>query len=114
MKNKGFTLIEFIVVLAMVGILSAILVPNIFSRQEADENQLNNQRLMVDKALTLCFALEGRYPPTEWTDTSESPPVIRNWRDYLIRRNYLTSLNEDIYVYSHYDQNTGRYDINLR
>ncbi len=113
MKNKGFTLIEFIVVLAIVGILSAVLVPNIFSRQQADENELNNQIRIVNKALTLCYALEGRYPPEKYGGNDNY------WIDYLINKNYLifdkdTYIVDDKNVYKHkYDEVTGVFSLEV-
>ncbi len=114
MNNKGFTLIEFVVIVAIIGILSAVIAPNIFSKQQADENELKNQRLIVDKALTLCFSLEGSFPPSSytWTDTTETPPVIKtgDWIDYLIMRNYLpASIDINKSNYRNYNQATGTY-----
>lgn len=58
-SNKGFTLIELIVVLAVLAIIMAIAVPRFLGvQQEAKEKADNNSVELIKKAAELYFAAE--------------------------------------------------------
>ena len=53
MKTKGFTLIEFCIVVAIIGILAAILIPTISTKNEREAKEENVKELSSGKvALT--------------------------------------------------------------
>ncbi len=87
--TRGFTLIELMVVLAIIGVLAALIVPNVLGR--ADEARVTAARTDVNnlmQALKLYKLDNQRYPSNEQglqaliaRPTAE--PVPANWKPYL-------------------------------
>ncbi|MFM8757072.1 MAG: type II secretion system major pseudopilin GspG [Limnohabitans sp.] len=87
--TRGFTLIELMVVLAIIGVLAALIVPNVLGR--ADEARVTAARTDVGQlmqALKLYRLDNQRYPSNEQglqaliaRPTAEPVPV--NWKPYL-------------------------------
>ena len=70
MKNKkGFTLIELVVVVAILGVLALLIVPNVTNRiSEAKEAVLEANIKVINNAIKLYYAMEGNYPTLKKTD----------------------------------------------
>ena len=89
LKQKGFTLIELMVVLAIIGVLAALIVPNVLSR--ADDARMTAARTDVGnlmQALKLYKLDNQRFPSGEQglnalkiKPTTE--PIPGNWKPYL-------------------------------
>ncbi len=87
--QHGFTLIELMVVLAIIGVLAALIVPNVLGR--ADDARVTAARTDVGnlmQALKLYKLDNQRFPSTEQglnalilKPTTE--PVPGNWKPYL-------------------------------
>jgi general secretion pathway protein G len=86
---RGFTLIELMVVLVIIGVLAALIVPNVLDRTDdaratAARTDVNN----LMQALKLYKLDNQRYPSTEQglaalTARPGAAPVPPNWRRYL-------------------------------
>ena len=75
-RRDGFTLVEMLVVVAIIGILAAILVPVVLiARRTAKETQINLTISQLDQALETYKQKYGDYPP----DFSNRLLVYSHW-----------------------------------
>ena len=85
--GRGFTLIELMVVIVILGILAGLIIPRIMGRP--DEARQAKARIMIEgieTALKLYRLDNGFYPSTDQglqalVEASTIPPVPRNWRE---------------------------------
>ncbi len=88
-KQRGFTLIELMVVLAIIGILAALVVPSVLGR--ADDARVTAARTDVgnlSQALKLYKLDNQRFPTAEQglralVAKPTAEPVPNNWKSYL-------------------------------
>ncbi len=85
-KSDGFTLIEIMVVVVILGILAAIIVPKIMNRPEqARKVKAQQDILILQNALDLYRLDNGFYPSTDQglqalVTKPDSDPTPANWK----------------------------------
>ncbi len=85
-KGRGFTLIEVLVVIAILGILAALIVPKIMGRpDEARRVAARQDVATIMQALKLYRLDNGRYPTADQglkalVEKPTSEPVPNNWK----------------------------------
>ena len=85
-KQSGFTLIEVMVVVVILGILAAVIVPKIMSRPEQARIVKAKQDIgAIQSAMDLYKLDNGTYPTTDQglqalVNKPTSDPIPRNWK----------------------------------
>ncbi len=117
-RAGGFTLIEIMVVIVILGILAGLIVPRIMGRpEEARRTKAALTLRSLDSALKLYKLDNGVYPSTEQglealIDKPDTGTVPRNWRDggYLDSSKVPRDPWGNEYVYIHPGEHGG-YDL---
>ena len=87
--HRGFTLIELMVVLVIIGVLAALIVPNVLDRtDDARATAARTDVHNIMQALKLYKLDNQRYPTPEQglaalVQRPSTPPVPGNWKPYL-------------------------------
>lgn len=87
--SAGFTLIELMVVLVIIGVLAALIVPNVLDRaDDARSTAARTDITNIMQALKLYRLDNQRYPTSEQglqalIGKPTTGPVPNNWRPYL-------------------------------
>lgn len=88
-QQRGFSLIEIMVVVVILGILAALVVPKIISRpEEARIVKARQDVLAIQNALELYKLDNGFYPTTDQglmalVEKPTSSPAPSDWKTYL-------------------------------
>ncbi|WP_022852196.1 type II secretion system major pseudopilin GspG [Limisalsivibrio acetivorans] len=118
-SRKGFTIIEVLVVIVILGLLATFLVPKIMDKpDEARVAKAKNDILAIDSALKMYKLDNGVYPTTEQglealVEKPEIEPIPKNYRKggYLDSSNAPTDPWENPYVYRSPGDDDRDYDI---
>jgi len=87
-RQQGFTLIEIMVVVVIMGILAALIVPRVLDRPDQARQVAAKQDIAgIMQALKLYRLDNGRYPTTQQGLRAlvERPEGAKAWRAYLER-----------------------------
>jgi len=112
--QAGFTLIEVMVVIAIIGIMATLIVPRIMSKpDEARVIAAKQDISTIVQALKLYRLDTGRYPTTEQGLQSlmtrpTSEPIPQNWKP----DGYLDRLPKDPWGYAYQYLNPGKHTEN--
>jgi general secretion pathway protein G len=96
-RTSGFTLIEILVVIVILGVLAALIVPNVLSRpDEARATVAKSDIAAIMQALKLYRLDNQRYPTADQglaalVAKPEQPPLPPNWKN----GGYLDKLPKD-------------------
>ena len=111
-RQRGFTLIEVMVVIAILGILAALIVPKIMSRPDEARRVAARQDIAtITQALKLYRLDNGRYPSQDQglqalVKKSDTEPVPNNWKE----GGYLERLPNDPWGTPYQYLNPGAHD----
>ena len=86
MRLRGFTLIELIVVIALIAVLAAVVAPNLLGK--ADEAKRKSAAVQIEKlgnTIELYHVENGRYPE-KLVDLIERPANTDTWNGPYLRK----------------------------
>lgn len=85
-RTAGFTLIELIVVIALVAVLAAVVAPNLLGKaSDANRKSAGIQLEKIANTIELYRLETGRYPET-LTDLVRKPEGVERWNGPYVRK----------------------------
>jgi len=105
---RGFTLIEIMVVVVIIGLLAAVIVPTVISKVDEARVSKAKQDIQALEAALLEFRLDNsKYPTTEQglaaLTMQPTDPSIRHWRP----GGYVQRISKDPWGYDYHYENPG-------
>ncbi len=90
MKNKGFTLVELLIVIAIIGILSSVVISSLGqTRKNADDAKVQSQLSSIRESAELYYISNGNYGASTFSctggmfsDTSSGMSALTNVANY--------------------------------
>ena len=84
-SNKGFTLMEMLIVVTIIGILSAIIIPRLFtSTTSAKKSAREAERQTINSQIELFYFIEGVYPDGTASNETSGDYISAAWEDCAI------------------------------
>jgi general secretion pathway protein G len=110
--SGGFTLVELLVVMVIIGLLATLVVPGIIGRlRPAQHKAAVAQVATIEQALDTFRLDTGRYPTTqEGLNALITDPGVENWNGPYAKKSILTDPWQKPYQYESPGQH-GDYDL---
>ncbi|MSU32349.1 MAG: type II secretion system protein GspG [Pedosphaera sp.] len=110
-KQRGFTLVEMLLVITIIGILAALVIPKMMGRSEQARQAAVRADISAIKTSLDSFEVDSGFYPKSLTDLIQQPRDSKNWRGP-----YLDKIPQDPwgspYVYAYPGkQNGNSFDI---
>ena len=92
LKNEGFTFVEIMVVVIILGVLAAMVLPKFMGRtEEARVNSVQSQLGIFATALDAYELDNGKYPTTEQgikalSQEPTTPPIPKKWKGPYLQK----------------------------
>ncbi|OGS07705.1 MAG: type II secretion system protein GspG [Elusimicrobia bacterium RIFOXYA1_FULL_47_7] len=113
-KENGFTLIEILLVVAIIGILVSVVLPRLIGRTE--EARISSTRLQIENIGTALDAFEldnGRFPTTQegMEALMSRPSGVSNWKGPYLKKRIGKDAWGGQFVYISPGSNNTDYDL---
>ena len=115
-KQRGFSLMEIMVVIVIIGILATMILPNVIgSGEQAERQKVTSDLIALENAIAQYRLDNGVYPSTEQglealINEPTVDPQPRNYR----RGGYINRLPADPYGYDYVMLNPGEFaDVDI-
>lgn len=110
-QERGFTLVEMLLVITIIGILAALVIPKMMGRSEQARQAAVRADISAIKTSLDSFEVDSGFYPNNLTDLTQQPRDSKNWRGP-----YLDKIPQDPwgspYVYAYPGkQNGNSFDI---
>lgn len=114
MKSKGFTLIELMLVVIIIGVLAAMVMPRFVGRSE--QARISAAKADVNASIALAldmFEMDiGRYPTTEegLAALRSNPTSLQNWKGPYLKKDPKDPWGKP-YIYKFPGTHNNDYDL---
>jgi general secretion pathway protein G len=109
-RTSGFSLIELLVVLVILGLIAGLVVPNIIGRTEVAKSRAAKAAVQQLSSAVDGYYLDIGNPPDSLEDLVKEPGGVDNWRGPYAKTSLITDPWGNTYQYI-YPGEHGEYDI---
>ncbi|MDX1626811.1 MAG: type II secretion system major pseudopilin GspG [Wenzhouxiangellaceae bacterium] len=108
--SQGFSLIELLVVLVILGLIATLVVPNIIGRSESAKHKIAETQVDRLSMAVETFYLDTGQVPNDLRDLVQEPSNVSNWNGEYVKSSSLNDPWGNPYEYRAPGQH-GAFDI---